>query len=76
MTHPDLCPYCRAPISEEQRERIDERLNAERRPCTCPVGFGQGQDPRCPRHGVAASVAASAIARLQETIDEVTGRAR
>lgn len=24
MGHPDLCPTCRAPISEEQRARMDK----------------------------------------------------
>lgn len=23
MSHPDLCPYCRAPISPTQRQRIN-----------------------------------------------------
>lgn len=53
MPHPDLCPYCRAPITAEQRARIDERAEAEAEArCTCPVGFGQVVDAACPRHGV------------------------
>lgn len=49
-SHPDLCPYCRAPVTAEQRTAIDARQATETR-CTCPVGFGAVRNPDCPRHG-------------------------
>jgi hypothetical protein len=55
--HPDICPNCKAPISVDQRRRMNEAL-----PCTCPVGFGAVADVNCPRHSATAKHTISGLA--------------